>query len=687
MNNRDLLLEIGLEEMPARYITDSMNQLGERVQTWLKEQNLSFQDIKLYSTPRRLAIVVSNLAEKQPDIEEEAKGPTKKIALDQDGNWTKAAIGFTKGQGASLEDIYFKELNGIEYVHVQKYIKGQKTKDLLVELQKIVANLTFPKNMRWGSFDMRFVRPIQWLIALYGEEVISFSITNVQTGTKTLGHRFLGNEQVISSPKAYEQELFSHFVIADPIKRKEAIRNQLKHLEEEQNWVIPIDEDLLEEVNNLVEYPTVLFGMFEKEFLSIPEEVLITSMKEHQRYFPVKDNNGKLIPYFVTVRNGDHKNLENVARGNEKVLRARLSDAAFFYKEDQKLKLEDNLQKLDKIVFHEELGTLGEKVKRITSISEHLSKKLNLDPQAKQDVLRAASISKFDLVTHMVYEFPELQGFMGEKYAQILGENEAVAKAVNEHYMPRHAEDSVPESNVGAIVAIADKLDTIAAFFSIGLIPTGSQDPYALRRQASGIVQILLVKKWSIPLQELFEMALSQLHVEDKDHVVKELSNFFVMRLKFVLQAQGIRYDIIDAVLDSTEKEVNSLVQRANVLENGVQAADFKESAESLSRVLNIAKKGEKQSVRQELFENEYEHKLYDKAIGVEKDFQLHMSSGHYQNAFLVLSSLKNEINEYFDHTMVMSENELVKENRLAQMVMLADLIKSFANINTIILK
>lgn len=516
----------------------------------------------------------------------------KKIALDEEGNWSKAAIGFTKGQGASVDDIYFKEINGVEYVHVQKFIKGQDSKLLLADTRQLITSLTFPKNMRWGSQEMRYIRPIKWIVALYGNEVIPFEIAGVKTNSFTYGHRFLGNKVEIAAPSLYEATLIEQFVLADPVKRKEAINNQLSDLKNEQNWDIPVDEELLEEVNNLVEFPTALYGKFEEEYLSLPDEVLVTTMKEHQRYFPVRNQNGELLPFFVTVRNGDHNHLENVARGNEKVLRARLSDANFFYKEDQKLKIEDAVQKLDKIVFHEELGTLGEKVNRIVKLSRLLTDKIHVSNVDKQDIERAASICKFDLVTHMVYEFPELQGKIGEKYARISGEKEAVSVAINEHYMPRHAEDASPASTIGAVVALADKLDTIVGFFAIGKIPTGSQDPYALRRQASGIVQILLTKKWELELQELFEMALGLFGDKAKAETIQELVSFFKLRLKYLLAEDHIRYDLVDAVLESSVLEVTSLVERAKVLNSTSNQREFKETVEALARVMNIAKKG-----------------------------------------------------------------------------------------------
>ncbi|MCY7976733.1 glycine--tRNA ligase subunit beta [Bacillus inaquosorum] len=679
MSKQDLLLEIGLEEMPARFLNESMVQLGEKLTGWLTEKNINHGEVKLFNTPRRLAVFVKDVAEKQADIKEEAKGPAKKIALDADGNWTKAAIGFSKGQGANVEDLYIKEVKGTEYVFVQKFQAGQETKSLLPELSGLVTSLHFPKNMRWGNEDLRYIRPIKWIVALFGQDVIPFSITKVESGRTTQGHRFLGHEVSIESPSAYEEQLKEQHVIADPNVRKQMIQSQLEAMAAENNWSIPVDEDLLDEVNHLVEYPTALYGSFESEFLSIPEEVLVTTMKEHQRYFPVKDKNGDLLPHFITVRNGNSHAIENVARGNEKVLRARLSDASFFYKEDQKLNIDANVKKLENIVFHEELGSLADKVRRVTSIAEKLAVRLQADEDTLKHVKRAAEISKFDLVTHMIYEFPELQGIMGEKYARMLGEDEAVATAVNEHYMPRSAGGETPSTFIGAVVAMADKLDTITSFFSIGVIPTGSQDPYGLRRQASGIVAILLDRNWGISFEELLTFVQT-----DKEN---ELLDFFTQRLKYVLNAEQIRHDVIDAVLESSELEPYSALHKAQVLEQKLGAPGFKETAEALGRVISISKKGVRGDIQPDLFENEYEAKLFDAYQTAKQNLQESFSKKDYEAALSSLSALKEPIDAYFDHTMVIADNETLKANRLAQMVNLADEIKSFANMNALIVK
>lgn len=691
MTKRNLLLEIGLEEMPARFITDSINQLASKVENWLKTNNIGFEDIKLYSTPRRLALLVLNVDERQEDSEEEAKGPAKKIALAEDGEWSKAAIGFTRGQGLTVEDIYFKEINGVEYAHVKKFFKGKETFELLVELKAILSGLTFPKNMRWADLDLRYVRPIKWLVAMFGNDIIPFDIAGVQTGNVTRGHRFLGEGEIqLSNPQGYEEALLGQYVVADAQKRKNAITSQLEKIEEENGWVIPVDEDLLEEVNNLVEYPTALYGRFEEEFLEIPSEVLITSMKEHQRYFPVKSKSGDLLPHFITVRNGDHLHIEKVARGNEKVLRARLADAAFFYREDQRMQIDAALEKLKNVVYHEEIGTIAEKSERVRKLVGLVAERLEFASDVIKFADRAAQISKFDLVSQMVYEFPELQGIMGEKYALQKGESPEVAVAINEHYMPRNADDSIPGSPAGALVAIGDKLDTIVAFFSLGIIPSGSQDPYALRRQATGIVQTLIEKKWNISLENLVGLSLnlvSEAGITKRtdEEVYHDLIQFFKLRVKHLLQERGIRYDLIDAVLGGEISVVSGLIEKAEALQAASSDEGFKESMEALSRVLNIASKKDVQGdIDPERFENEYEQRLYEKYLELGKKAEDGMDAASY---YQLLVDIKPEINDYFEHTMVMSDKQDIRENRLNQMAALAALIMKLAKVNDIVVK
>lgn len=687
MSKENLLIEIGLEEMPAPFVTDAMEQFKSRAIDWFNGKQIAFDTVDAYSTPRRLSLFITGVADKQDDREEEARGPAKNIAVDDEGNWSKAAQGFARGQGVSVKHLYIQDVKGKEYVFAKKFLEGRRTIELLPEFKQLITSMSFPKSMRWGDHHLRFIRPIRWLLALFGEDVVPFSITGVKSGRLTYGHRFLGDKAAFKSAAEYKETLLGQFVIADPHERKEAVRQQLQTLAEDEGWKIPIDEDLLEEVNNLVEYPTALYGSFDEEFLQLPKEVLLTSMREHQRYFPVEDEKGDLLPHFVTVRNGDHKHLANVARGNEKVLRARLSDAVFFYKEDQKLTISEALSRLDHIVFQEALGTMGEKVKRVQKLSKTIVEKLELDQTTMKNVDRAAEICKFDLVTHMVDEFSELQGVMGEKYARLAGEDESVAVAVKEHYQPRFKGDDLPESVVGAVVAVADKLDTIVGCFTVGLIPSGSQDPYALRRNALGIVQIVSERDWNLTLEELIEASL-QVYRNQDDQISRSLADFFRTRIKTLMQEQNISYDVVDAVLADNIGNLDYLFARAAFLEKKRAEPEFKPLVEALSRVTNIASKADVQDLEVDtsLFEDEKERDLYEAGKQAIQQVAEGEKTRNPEVAYQALGQLQEPIHRYFDGIMVMAEDEILRQNRLKQMKILSDMIRSFADFNAIVL-
>lgn len=692
---KDLLLEIGLEEVPARFVRAAMDQLKEKTEKWLENSRLTYKEVKAYATPRRLAVLIEELADKQADVSEEVKGPARKIAKDESGAWTKAALGFARSQGVEPEALFFKELAGVEYVYANKSSIGVETASLLPEaLPALITSLTFPKNMRWGAYELRYVRPIRWLVALHGADIVPFEITGVATSRTTRGHRFLGTDAVIDEPAQYVAKLREQHVIADVEERQALIAEGIRKLGEERGWHIAVKEDLLEEVLFLVETPTVLTGSFDPAFLNIPQEVLITSMREHQRYFPVLDAEGKLQPHFVTVRNGDSLSLEVVAKGNEKVLRARLSDAKFFYEEDQKVKIPDFLAKLENIVYHEELGTVADKVRRIRAVSDRLAAQLRLDDTARADVSRAADLCKFDLVTQMVYEFPELQGIMGEDYALKAGEKSAVAKAINEHYSPRNAGDTPPASLIGAIVGIADKLDTIVGCFSIGIVPTGSQDPYALRRQASGIVATLLEHELELTLPELFQLGLD-VHAAARPlkreayEIKKDLGDFFAMRVKNVLTEQQIRYDVVDAVLGAGADDVRRTVMRAQALQAETEESRkeaFRPAAEAFGRVSNLAAKaGDSRQVDARLFENGAEGALYEAWQHAHGQFAKSIVEARMTDALEALKTMTGAINGFFDAVMVMADDEAVRTNRLSLLANIADDVKSFADFSKLV--
>ncbi|MGG1658730.1 glycine--tRNA ligase subunit beta [Brevibacillus sp. NRS-1366] len=682
MSKRDLLVEVGLEEMPARFVAQTAAQFKEKVEKWLTAERVPFDQITALETPRRFALLINGLAEKQPDRNEEAKGPARKIAQDEAGNWSKAALGFARSNNVEPDQLYFKEVNGIEYVHARKSEVGKATTELLPQLSDVITSMNFPKNMRWGARDLKYVRPIRWLVALFGEELIPLEIAGVQSGRISRGHRFLGTEVELNHPEEYVSKLAEQHVLVNPAERRAIIVEQIKGMEQEKGWKIPMDEGLLDEVVHLVEYPTALYGTFEEEFLTIPREVLVTSMREHQRYFPVENAQGQLLNHFVTVRNGDSRALENVAKGNEKVLRARLSDARFFYVEDQKLTIESCLKRLETIVFHEELGTIGDKVRRVRKTAEQIGAKLSITQEEAKQVDRIAEISKFDLVTNMVGEFPELQGIMGEDYARKAGESEVVASGVFEHYLPRFAGDQMPVSAQGAIVSMADKLDTIVGCFSIGIVPTGSQDPYGLRRMAAGIVSILVERKWHLSLEQLWDAALEAYAVQgvnkrSVEDVKKDLVDFFALRLKNVLQENNVRYDVVDAVLSADLTLVPDVLAKAKALMTAVQAEEFKLIVEQFNRVNNLAQKAEADTVDEALLTEDVERALYQAYLSVSQEVS---SLADQEKVLATLATLREPIKAFFDQVMVMAEDQAVRANRLGLLLCLSRLLNRYAD-------
>lgn len=688
--SKDLLLEIGLEEVPARFLPDAISQLKEKVIRFLESHRIRFGEVKAFTTPRRLAVYCSQVAEYQEDLVEELKGPSKKIAVDEKGEWTKAALGFVKGKGGKVEDLYFREVKGEEFLFLHKEEKGIPTRQILPEIASVITSLNFPKNMKWGSEELRFVRPIRWLLFLFGEEIIRIRLANVTSDRITYGHRFLGGKISLEKPSEYEKLLAASFCIVDPEKRERMILDGIKRLEAERNWKIPVDPDLLLEVNHIVEYPTLLYGSFQPEFLQIPREVLIMTMKEHQRYFYVEDQGGNLLPHFVTVRNGDETGIDYVRTGNEKVLSARLADARFFYEEDQRMSIETALEKLEHVVYHEELGTVADKVRRIRELSGEWAEVLKLDEKVVEKIDRAASISKFDLVTHMVYEFPELQGRMGQIYALHHGEDEEVAKAIFEHYLPRFSGDILPSSDVGALVALADKMDTLVGSFAIGIIPTGSQDPYGLRRAAQGVVQILLDRGYPLTFEEMFN---SSIHIYqnngkrliDGERIKKDLWDFFLLRLKSMLTEEKIRYDVVDALLASPIGKVDYLLKKAKLLEQKMAEEDFKPVVDSIIRVQHLAQKATKEEVNPEYLLEQGEQNLWKAYLELEEKVTEAEKEEQDEAILKAFAGAKGSIDRFFDEVMVMVDDDRIRENRLALLSRLSSLFHRFADFEKLV--
>ena len=676
---KNLLVELGLEELPAYVVTPSEKQLGDRMAAFLNEKRLAFEGIQTFSTPRRLAVRVSGLADEQTDLTEDFKGPSKKIALDADGNFTKAAQGFVRGKGLTTDDIEFREVKGEEYVYVTKHEAGKAAKEVLIDIPEILSAMTFPVNMHWANNTFEYIRPVHTLTVLLDDEALDLDFLDIHSGRVSRGHRFLGHETEIASADSYEEDLRRVFVIADAKERQDMIVNQIKDIEKVQNVQVEIDDELLNEVLNLVEYPTAFMGSFDTKYLEVPEEVLVTSMKNHQRYFVVRDQAGKLMPNFISVRNGNAEYLENVIKGNEKVLVARLEDGEFFWREDQKLKIADLVAKLDNVTFHEKIGSLSEHMKRSKVIAAYLAEKAGASAEESKALARAAEIYKFDLLTGMVGEFDELQGIMGEKYALLAGEDAAVATAIREHYLPNSADGDLPETKVGALLALADKLDTILSFFSVGLIPSGSNDPYALRRATAGVVRIMDAFGLKIPMDELIDnlyaLSFDSLTYEHK----AEVMDFIRARVEKMM-SKSVSKDIKEAVLAGSNFVVAEMIEAADALVEASKAADYKAAVESLSRVFNLAEKTPADvTVDASLFENDEEKALAQAAA------ELNLS-GSASDKLAQLFALSPVIDKFFDNTMVMVDNEAVKNNRLAILAELtakASSVAAFNKLNT----
>ncbi len=687
---KDYLFEIGTEEMPAHVVAKSVKQLADRTGKFLKDNGLSFKNIKTFSTPRRLTILVQELAEKQADIDEIKKGPSKKIALDKDGNWSKAAEGFVRGQNMSVDDIYFQKIKDVEYAYIHVKKEGKKATEILLGMDQIVKELAFPTKMRWGNYDLEFVRPIHWIVSLFGSEIIPVKILDIVAGRKTYGHRFLGESLVLATSDDYESALKSQFVIADANQRKNMILSQINSLCEKNDWQVKIDSGLLEEVTNLVEYPTIFSGSFNEKYLNIPKEVLITSMKDNQRYFEVYDHEGTLINHFIAIRNGNSDYLDNVIAGNEKVLVARLDDAQFFYDEDKKYPLSHFVEKLSSVSFHDKIGSMAEKMLRVKLIGEYIGEKINISSSELADFDRAADIYKFDLVTNMVGEFAELQGIMGTHYAELAGERKAVSQAIKESYLPSSADGDLPTTKIGSLLSIADKLDTIIAFFGAGMIPNSSNDPYALRRSAYGIVRILINQSWNISIEDALKDIIALLKgktvakLPNDEATQAEISDFIINRVKQLLQVKKYSYDVIDAVLASNQQNVANILSIADILQENHDDSKFKKVVESLTRIANILKKAdfsEAEQINPDLFENNSEKALYDK-INLLLDKSLDVKTLYSE-----FVQLQPVIDEYFDSNMILDKNEAVKINRLSQLKLIDKLALEFGDLSKLVIK
>ena len=680
MSTKELFLEIGCEEIPAGFIPRATAAMEAIITKELALARLSFTEIKTYATPRRLVLAVKGIPSVQPDAEITATGPSLKAAYSADGTPTKAAEGFARGQGVDVSALQTITTDKGEYLFVSKHEAGRPTHEILAELlPSLVANIPFKKSMRWGNQEVRFARPIHWIVALFDGTVVPFSFGTIESGKVSRGHRFMANTSFpVTDLAGYLAECERHFVIPDQEKRKDIIRRETHRLAIAAGGHLLPDEELLEQVAYLVEYPSAVHGTFSAEFLKVPKEVLITSMRSHQRYFSIVDATGGLLPGFITINNTLTEDPSVVVKGNERVLRARLSDARFFFEEDQKGTLDERVEMLKKVVYQQKLGTSFEKMERFRSLATGLAKQLN--PAVTEQTSRAAWLCKADLVSAMVGEFPEVQGIMGREYALLEGESAVVANAIAEHYLPIQAGGELPASDIGAFVSLADKMDTICGCFGVGLIPTGAADPYALRRATIGIIAIILDKGYRLSVRSLINESLELLSAQltrPKEQVAGDVLDFF--RARFInLLGGSYATDAIEAAVAAGFDDMVDVKARIAALAEFKTHPDFEPLTVAFKRVGNIIKDGIDAPVDPSLFQDETEKSLYEAIQKVKSSAEELISTGLWLDALTEMAALRGPVDNFFDKVMVMAEDPLVRTNRLA---LLTTIARSFGRI------
>ncbi|MFQ5329900.1 MAG: glycine--tRNA ligase subunit beta [Thermodesulfobacteriota bacterium] len=718
--SKNFILEIGTEEIPAGFITLALSAVKKRLETLLRERRCNFSAISSLGTPRRLTVIVERLGEEQEDVVTEVMGPSKEKGFDKDGKPTKAAEGFARGQGVAVEELQVVETKKGAYLSYKKMTVGGKTVDLLREITPtLIESIPFPKVMRWGDSEMAFARPIHWILSLYGSEVVPFTVGGVESGSLSRGHRFLKPKPFkITSLKMYRDKLKTANVILDAGERQTLIRDGIEKAAREVGGSCIEDLPLLEEVANLVEYPVVLRGNFDSSFLDIPKVVVVNAMREHQRYFSVIDGDGTLLPHFITVANIEAERPEVIIKGNERVLKARLNDARFYYDRDIGTPLTKRAEALKEVVYQESLGTSYEKMTRFTRLVLSIGSTLGLTKDmevgervedflstsavkggsdilkdkgcAKAVVGRAAMLAKADLVSDMVGEFPNLQGIMGAIYAERAGELKEVSEAIAEHYLPTSAGGELPSSPWGALISVADKMDTICGCFGVGLLPTGTADPYALRRQALGIIAIIEDKGFSLPLDALVHTALDLLKdklTRPQDETVLDILDFFKERLRNQLLSRGYPFGVIDAVLSTPSwYDVADAVRRVDALNKFKSHPDCERLVMAFKRVSNILKGQDLADALPDpaLFEGEYETGLMGVAESIAPEIERQREAGDYEGLFMTLISIKEQIDTFFDEVMVMVEDEKVRRNRLTLLRYIERLYSRIADMSKI---
>ncbi len=690
----DLLLEIGAEEIPARFMPGGLKQLQERAAALFQEHRLPCGDVLTFGTPRRLILLVKDLAGEQRGIEEKIRGPSRQVAFDAAGNPTRAALGFAGKLGLGVEELKTEKTAKGEHLYAVKKIAGEKTAEVLMKiLPVLVRSLTFPKNMFWGENKVRFPRPIRWFLCLYGKETIPFVYGGLKAGHQTRGHRFLSpGPLTVTDPAHYFPAVEEAGVLVDPERRKQIISDEVRAAAAQQGLRAQIEPALLAEVTFLVEQPAVLLCSFPAEYLQLPREVLVTTMQNHQRYFPVEDPQGQICPFFIVVSNNGAAPAEIVRNGNERVLKARLADARFFYTEDLKDSLASKVEKLKRILFQEELGSLYAKTGRLAAACRFLAERLDFSAADKEAVLRAADLCKADLATGMVGEFPELQGSMGREYALHAGESKAVATAIEEHYMPRFAGDRLPGTRPGILLALADKADHLAAFFALGIRPTGSQDPYALRRQCLGLLQILWEHALPLGFGELLGHALNRLQAENEklrslppEKLLIQVKEFAWQRLRYLFQEKGAAHDLIEAVLQIPSERVALLWQRVEFLQENRQNENLALAAAAYVRVANLARQARPEmELTAALLLEEGEKELYRQYTLTQKRVAAAAAVNDWQEMLAALAALKDPLDIFFEKIMVMSEDEKIRHNRLALLVAIKNLYLHLADLSKV---
>ncbi len=681
----ELLLEIGTEEIPSSYILNGLRQLKELCKNMLNNNRIDFGDIETYGTPRRIVLIIKDIADKQKDTVLEIKGPPKSVSFDKNGNPTKAALSFVKKNDAKIDDIEIIKTPKGEYLFLRRSIAGEPTFEVLKkQIPIIISNISWPKSMRWSDINFFFARPIHWILCLLDNEIIPFEIAGVKSGNQTLGHRFMSSGPlVIRNLEDYLNKIKGAYIILDPEKRKDMVLDLIKRAASSIGGIPDSDPELLDTVSNLVEYPFAICGGFAKRFLELPEPVIITPMKEHQKYFPVYDHNKRLMPNFIAINNTIPKNTELVKKGHERVLKARLADAEFFFKEDQKIPLVNRLEELKHVIYHAQLGSSYEKIERFTKLAEYISN--ILIPEKIEDVRLVCRLCKCDLVTLMVSEFPDLQGIMGREYAKLEGYPKHICDAIYEHYLPIGSFGELPKSELGAIVGIADRMDTICGCFAIGIKPSGSADPFGLRRHALSIIRIIENMNWDFSFKDFLNYTLDILKdtISFNLDVEREILIFFKDRYRYMMIRKGFPSDIIDAVLSVSFDNIALIKDRIIQLQNFIhQSENFEEIVLTAKRVRNILnKQKDKYEVDESLFQIIWEKKLWESYIKIKERMNYYLNNKDYFNAIKQLSYIKKPVDDFFDNVEILTkENKTLRTNRIALVQHIEMLFKEIAD-------